>query len=70
MKGNTKTLLGFLAGIAVGAGVYAFLQSKQGKAFAQKMKDKANDVKEDLADLGEKARRSMNNEEDTQPQSE
>lgn len=35
--------LGFLAGLAVGAGVYAFLSSPEGKAWLNRMKQKAKD---------------------------
>ena len=69
MKGSTKTLLGFLAGIAVSAGVYAFLKSKKGKQFTKNMKDKADELKEDLADLGDKARNAMKKVEESLPQS-
>lgn len=70
MKGSTKTLLGFLAGIAVSAGVYAFLKSKKGKELSQKMKDKATDLKQDFADLSNKARHAMKKVQDDLPQSE
>ena len=69
MKGSTKTLLGFLAGIAVSAGVYAFLKSKKGKQFTKNMKDKADELKADLADLGDKARNAMKKVEEGLPQS-
>jgi hypothetical protein len=55
MKKSTQTWLGFLAGAAVGAGIYAFLQSEQGKAWLQKMKDKSGDLKDNLSDLAQKA---------------
>jgi hypothetical protein len=55
MKKSTQTLLGFLAGAAVGVGIYAFLQSEQGKAWLQKMKDTSGDLKDNLSDLAQKA---------------
>ena len=69
MKGSTKTLLGFLAGVAVSAGVYAFLKSKKGKQFTKNMKDKADELKEELADLGDKARNAMKKVGESLPQS-
>lgn len=60
MKGSTKTLLGFLAGVAAGVGVYAFLKSKEGQAFKEKLKNAAGDLKDELANLAEKGKQKMN----------
>ncbi len=60
MKGSTKTLLGFLAGAAAGAGLYAFLKSEEGKAFKEKIKNAAGDLKDELANLAEKGKQKMN----------
>jgi len=59
MKGSTKTLLGFLAGIAADAGIYAFLKSKEGQAFKEKVKNAAGDLKDELANLDEKGKQKM-----------
>ena len=59
MKKSTQTLLGFLAGAAAGIGIYAFLQSEQGKEWWQKMKDKSGDFKDSLSDLAQKAEDSL-----------
>jgi hypothetical protein len=59
MKGSTKTLLGFLAGVAAGAGLYAFLKSDEGKAFKEKMKNAAGDLKDELATLAKKGKQKM-----------
>jgi len=59
MKGSTKTLLGFLAGIAAGAGLYAFLKSKEGEAFKEKIKNAAGDLKDELANLAAKGKQKM-----------
>jgi hypothetical protein len=59
MKGSTKTLLGFLAGVAAGVGVYAFLKSKEGQALKEKIKDAAGDLKDELANLAEKGKQKM-----------
>lgn len=56
MTNGTKTLLGFLAGIAVGAGAYAFLKSKKGQALKEDLKEKANEVKDELSSLVEKGK--------------
>ena len=68
MKGSTKTLLGFLAGIAVSAGVYAFLKSKKGQQLAEKMKDKTDELKKDLSDLGNQAKQAIKKVEEHLPQ--
>ena len=68
MKGSTKTLLGFLAGIAVSAGVYAFLKSKKGQQFTKNMKDKADELKKDLSDLGNQAKQAVKKVEESLPQ--
>lgn len=43
MKTKQSGWLGFLAGLAVGVGVYAFLSSPEGKAWLNRMKQKAKD---------------------------
>jgi hypothetical protein len=59
MKGSSKALLGFLAGVAAGAGLYAFLKSDEGKAFKEKMKNAAGDLKDELATLAKKGKQKM-----------
>lgn len=59
MKGSSKTLLGFLAGIAAGVGLYAFLKSDEGKAFKEKVKNAAGDLKDELATLANKGKQKM-----------
>jgi gas vesicle protein len=47
MGKNTNTLLGFLAGAAVGAAVVWLLKTEQGKEWLQKMKNVADDLRND-----------------------
>lgn len=68
MKGSTKTLLGFLAGVAVSAGVYAFLKSKKGQQFRKNMKDKVDDLKKDLSNLSNQAKQAAKKVEESLPQ--
>ncbi len=51
MKRSEKTLLGFLAGVVVGAGIYAFLNSPEGQAWIKRMKKQVGEWKEDFEDL-------------------
>ena len=46
MKNNTSPWLGFLAGVAVGAGLYAFLTSAEGKAWLEKLRQAASAFRE------------------------
>ncbi|MCU0394941.1 MAG: YtxH domain-containing protein [Chitinophagaceae bacterium] len=48
MKNNTSPWLGFLAGVAVGAGLYAFLTSAEGKAWLEKLRQAASAFRDDL----------------------
>lgn len=59
MTNGTKTLLGFLAGIAVGAGAYAFLKSRRGQALKENLKEKANGLKDELSTLLEKGKAKL-----------
>jgi gas vesicle protein len=59
MANESRTLLGFLAGVAVGVGAYAFLKSKKGQQFTEEVKKKAGEVKDELKDLVEKGKEKL-----------
>lgn len=44
MKDSTKTLLGFAAGVAVGAGMYAFAKSEKGQKLMKEVGKKMDDL--------------------------
>ena len=66
MKKSAHLLLGLVAGAAIGAGLYAFYQSEEGKAWWNKMKEKAAAATQDLADLAEMAKEKMEETTDRQ----
>lgn len=51
MKDNSKMLLGFMAGVAAGIGVYALTQSEGGKKWVKKAKNSADKWKHKVDDL-------------------
>lgn len=51
MKNSNKLLLGFLAGAAAGAGLYALLKSNKGQEIIGKVKTKAGQWRHDMEDL-------------------
>jgi cytochrome c556 len=44
MKDSAKTLLGFAAGVAVGAGMYAFAKSEKGQKLMKEVGKKMDDL--------------------------
>ena len=58
MNNNAKMWLGFMAGLAAGIGVYAFLQSERGKEMVNDLKEKLDDLKDDVADMMDKGRKT------------
>lgn len=56
MSKNSKIVLGIAAGVAVGVGIYALLQTEEGKKFMETAKEKAGQWKDDIADLIKKGR--------------
>lgn len=59
MSSPFKTLFSFIAGAAVGAGAYAFLRSREGREWTERMKKKASDLKKDAEDLANEAKAKM-----------
>ena len=53
---KSKILLGFLAGAAAGAAVYAFLRSDTGKKVAQDLKDTAGKWQKEMQDMLKKGK--------------
>ena len=60
MTSNQKTMMGFLAGIAAGVGIYAFLQSETGRELLGDLKDKAEGWKDDVTDMVDKGKAKAN----------
>jgi hypothetical protein len=56
MSKNSKVLLGFIAGVAAGVGIYALLQSEEGQKWIQTAKDTAGKWKEEIDDLLKKGK--------------
>ena len=54
MKDSSKLLLGFMAGVAAGIGLYALSQSEQGQELLKKAKDQADDLASKAKDLYDK----------------
>ncbi len=56
MKDSTKTLLGFAAGIAVGASAYALSKTDKGQKVIKSVSKKVDDISKDVKGLIEKGK--------------
>jgi hypothetical protein len=56
MKDTTKVLIGFAAGLAAAAGLYALMRTEKGKKITADLGNKAAGLKKDLDRLVEKGR--------------
>lgn len=56
MKDTTKVLLGFVAGFAAAAGLYALMHTEKGKKITADLNNKAAGLKKDLDLLMEKGK--------------
>jgi gas vesicle protein len=56
MKGSSKVLVGFIAGVAAGAGIYALLKSEKGQELVNEIKDVASKWKEEIDGLLQKGK--------------
>lgn len=57
MKGN-KLLIGFVAGVAAGAGIYALLKSEKGQELVGEIKDVASKWKDEIDSLIHKGKKT------------
>lgn len=62
---SKKVLLGFIAGVAAGVGIYALLQSEEGQKWVQSAKDTAGKWKEEIDDLLKKGKEMASDAADT-----
>lgn len=58
MKGNSKILVGFIAGVAAGVGAYALLKSEKGQELVEEIKDVASKWKSEIDDLLHKGKKA------------
>jgi hypothetical protein len=56
MKDTTKVLIGFAAGLAAAAGLYALMRTEKGKKITADLGTRAAGLKKDLDQLMEKGR--------------
>ena len=61
MKDSSKLLLGFMAGVAAGVGIYALAQTEQGKDLLKKASKQADDLAKNAKDLLDKAKQTVSN---------
>jgi len=60
MKDSSKLLLGFMAGVAAGVGIYALAQTDEGKDILKKAKKQADELAKNAKDLVDKAKQKVN----------
>jgi len=65
MSKNSKLILGIAAGVAVGVGIYALLQTEEGKKIMNSAKDMAGKWTDDLKDLLNKGKKMADDAEET-----
>lgn len=58
MKDSSKVLLGFVAGVAAAAGIYALAKSEKGQQLIEEIKDTASQWKEELDSLLRKGKKA------------